>query len=299
MKTYLALVLGVFACATSVIFIRLSEVEPVLLSSYRTLVAALFLMPVFIGRVKKHRAELTLGHFRCVFWPALALALHFISWTMGARLAPATNATLIVNTAPLVMPFFLYLMMREVVNRQEIIGTLVAFSGVMILAGGDFTLSPEYLLGDLICLGSMVMVAFYFCLARLNRDFPSIWLYLVPVYGLCGILCLLAAVVLGVPPQPLSLKECLLMLALGCVPTIIGHSLINYSMQQLRGQIVSVANIGQFFFAGLMALLIFGEWPSLSFYLACPLVLIGAFIAIWKPHRGVMRPVESTKPVSR
>ena len=99
----------------------------------------------------------------------------------------------------------------------------------------------------------MLLFALYLSLGRRNRDIPSIWLYVVPLYAMAGLVCLVAgaprlATVLAFP-----LREWLLLLALAVVPTILGHSLLNGAMKHFRGNVVSVCNVGQFVFAGVLA----------------------------------------------
>lgn len=277
---YLLLLLGIVSCSTAVIFIKMSTVNPFLLAGYRTLFAAILLSPLFIRQLRSRPDAFSWRHIARAVFPAAALSFHFITWNIGARSTNASNATLIVNMAPVVMPFLLFFLMREVVNRREILGTLLAVTGMFLLAGGDYALNRENLTGDLTCFISMLLFALYLALGRLNRDFPGIWLYLVPVYGLTGLICFAAAGVVTNPFQVYAGREYLILLALVLVPTIIGHSCLNYALKHLRGQVVSICNLSQVLFASVMALLLFGEVPAPVFYLAAALIVGGATIAI-------------------
>ena len=276
----LALILGVFACSTAVILIKASTVHPFLLSGYRLLFASILLTPVFLHYRRVHRGQFTRRHLRRIIWPALLLAAHFISWTIGARLTGAANASVIVNLTPLITPFLLGLLGIELVTRGEIVGTGLAMVGVFLLSAADFHASPDYLLGDVLCFGSMVLFAAYLVLARLNRDFPSLWLYLVPLYAAASVFCFIAAVPVTDVFTLYPANQYLYLLGLALIPTIIGHSLLNRAMKHLRGQLVSIVNLGQFFFAGVMAYVVFHEVPSRLFYLASLLILLGAAIAL-------------------
>jgi len=48
----------------------------------------------------------------------------------------------------------------------------------------------------------------------------------------------------------------------------------------MRGQVVSIVNMGQFIFAGAMGYLFLHEVPALPFYAASVLVVVGAVLAI-------------------
>jgi drug/metabolite transporter (DMT)-like permease len=280
MLALLLLVCGVFCCATSVLMIKSSHLHPAVLSSYRLLLAAFLLSPLYAMNVREYRAEYSARDLRLTLLPACTLALHFISWAQGAQWTSAANASLIVNMVPVVMPFLMFLTMREVITREEIIGTAVSLAGVLCLSASDFWVSRQSLLGDIICFGSMLLFAYYLAQGRVNRDFPNLWLYLVPLYAFAGALCFLVALLAADPLGPHSARDYLLSLGLAVVPTIAGHSILNHAMKHLRGQIVSVVNLFQFLFAGMLAYVIFGEAPHLVFYAAGALVVGGALIVI-------------------
>lgn len=292
MVRHLLLVLGVFACSTSVLMIKASTLHPAVLSAYRLLMAAALLSPLFWRALRRHRGEYTARHLWRSIVPGVTLGLHFISWAWGAQATGAANASLIVNMVPIVMPFLLFVTARELVTRREIIGTVVALLGVFLLTASDFLISRESLMGDLVCFASMLLFSLYLVLGRRNRDFPDIWLYLVPLYGIAGIFCLLVSAFVVAPLTVYAPREYALTLGLAVIPTVIGHSCLNDAMKHLRGQIVGIFNLGQFIFAGLLAYLLFGEAPDGAFYVAGALVVGGACIVIGT----AAQPDAATKP---
>ncbi len=276
----LILLFGVFACSTSVIMIKASEAHPIVLAAYRLLIASAVLTPVFIRVLRREKATYRVEHLRRSLIPAVFLAVHFISWAMGGRMTYAANATLIVNMVPLVMPFILLLLLRERVHAREIAGTVFALAGVFLIGVSDYTLDPALLYGDFVCFLSMVLFAVYLALGRRNRDFSNIWLYLIPLYWMAGLICLVAAVVMRLPLTGYPATEYGLLVALALVPTIMGHSILNNSLKYFRGQVVSVVNLLQFLFAGTMAYFFYSEIPAPAFYLAAVLVGFGAWVVL-------------------
>lgn len=283
---YLLLILGVFSCSTSVIFIKISETHPMVLSCYRLLLGGALLAPfLLLNRTSPDRLP-TKEILRRAFPPAVFLSVHFVTWIMGARMTPSANASLIVNMVPVAMPFLLLLVIRERVTRAEICGTVLGMSGVLLLGFGDFHLSREHAMGDAVCFLSMLFYAAYLIYARKNRDLPSIYLYVVPVYLMAGLMTLLGAGLLefsGRNPLwigPSTGREAVAILGLALVPTVIGHSLINWALRVIRGQAVAILNLSQFIFAGLLGFLILEEVPPAVFYLASVLVITGAVIVV-------------------
>lgn len=278
---YVFLLLGVFGCSTSVILIKSSETHPMLLVPARLLIAAALLSPMFWLDWQKHRTAFTRDHLRRTTLPAVVLALHFITWTYTARMTLAAQATLIVNLVPIAIPFFLHSLVGERINRTEIIGTLIAIAGLVLLTAADALAGTGTLFGNLLGFGSMLLFAWYLALGRKNRDFPSLWLYVVPVYLQAGVLCSLAAIPWFDTFPIGSLREWSLLVGLAVLPTIVGHSLLNLSLRHFRGQIVSLCNVGQFIFAGAMAYFLFNEHPAAVFYISSVIVISGIALVVF------------------
>jgi len=278
---YFLLILGVFACSTSAVIIRLSATNPIVLTAGRLVVAIVMLAPVFRLELRRHRGAFTWAHVRRTHLPALVIAAHLMAWSVGARLTAVAQSTLIVNLVPVALPFLLHWIARERVNRAEVGGTVVAVAGLVTLSAKDALSGGGSLFGNLMCFLSMLLFALYVALARRNRDFPSVWLYMIPVYGQAALICLLTAIPWIGAFQFGSARECWLVFALAAVPTVCGHSLINAALRGIRGQIVSLVNLSQFIFAAVMGYLLFREAPSVAFYAASAVVVAGLAIVVW------------------
>ncbi len=285
MLRFLLLLSGVFFCSTSVILIRSSSLPPSLVGTYRLLFASILLFPVFLKSWHTHREKVRPRLFlRCVL-PAVLLAIHLISWAQGARMTYIANATLIINLTPAVMPLLAFFLIKEKVTRREILGTIVALAGVAILSVNAFSINPDYLWGNIICFASMTIFAGYLAFGRINKDFPSIWLYMVPVYTiatLCSLVFSLAtldSVSIG------SWEEVGWMLAMAILPTILGHVTLNNSLRYFTAQTFAVVNLHQFVSAGLLGWLIFSDTPPITFYFAASLCVGGAIIVIHEANR--------------
>ncbi len=272
------LALGVWGGSTAVIFIRLSHLPAEVLSAWRLLLAALMLYPFALQASRRASPAARRPAFFATLLPGLGLAAHFISWTHGARMTSASQATLIVNMTPLAMPFVLLFVARERVNRGEWLGTAIALCGLFVLLAPRLENNSGSLAGNLVCFASMLCSAIYLGLGRLSRHDGSIWLYLVPVYFWAGVACLAASLHRHAAQLIPAASEWLWLIALAVIPTIIGHGLLNKSVRTLGAQAVSVCNLGQSAFASVMAWLVFQEKPSVTFYPAAILIAIGAII---------------------
>ena len=191
------------------------------------------------------------------------------------------QATLIVNLVPIALPFFLFWLVRERINAAELAGTALAVVGLATLSVKDVLQGGGSLAGDSVCLLSMLLFALYLALGRRNRDFPSIWLYVIPVYAQASLVCLIVALPRIHTFAFASAQEWALMVGLAAIPTVCGHSLLNAAMRRIRGQIVSLCNVSQFVFAGILGFLLFGEVPKFLFYAASAIVVAGVAIVVF------------------
>lgn len=277
---FLLLLFGVICASTAVIMIKASTEQPFLVAAYRLLIAALVLSPLFWKDLGRWPTRYGLKELSWALPPSIFLAVHFMSWIVGARMTQVANASLIANLTPVVMPFFVWLVFRERVTRREVVGTVFTLLGLIVLTGSNLRVSPTSFTGDLICFGSMLAFAAYLALGRKNGARLSLWLYMVPLYTMAGLICLGCAVVFVNPIKPYTLTNLLLIAGLGVIPTVLGHSILNLSLQYFRGQVVSVTNLTQPIFATLMGFIIFGEQPRVLFYLAAAAILAGVLVVL-------------------
>jgi drug/metabolite transporter (DMT)-like permease len=285
MLNIIILLLGVFCCSTAIIFIKAGNMDAALLAALRVLIAAVILSPLF-WREWRRRPDITIATcLRRSLIPGTLLAIHFISWIAASRMTPAANASLIVNLVPLVLPVMLFLLLREKLTGREIVGTALALGGMALLTGADFQLNRQYFFGDLLCFGSMLFFALYLAWARRHQEADTPWLYVVPLYVMAGIVSLLLLPLLtwlklADPLQHYTGHDWLMVAGLAIVPTVFGHSILNISMKRIRGQLVSIINMGQFVFAAILAYMILHEVPDKTFLPASILVVLGAVVAI-------------------
>ncbi len=285
-RELLFLLFGELIASTAIIFIKATGVHPFLLASYRLLLAAAMLTPLLLIRLRRRGRFLSLQELRLTLIPGIILAVHFLTWIAGARITLAANSSLIVNLIPIAMPFVAFFLTGEKLNRMEAAGTLVAMSGMAILVGADYTLSPATFGGDILCFVSMVFYAAYLAYARRNNRGQDLWIYVVPLYWIGGLSGFAASIPFVNPfDQPGGWFELLMIFCLAFFPTVVGHSIMNRSMRIFRPQLVSLINISQFLFSVVWGYLFFAELPEPHFYPASLLIIAGAAVVVLRSNR--------------
>lgn len=283
---WIVLIAAVIIASTAVIMIKATEVHPNLLASIRLLGAAALLSPLYFKEYRARRESnlAPTSHWaatKITIVPGMIVSLHFISWIIGARMTTAGNSTLIVNMNPVAMPFIAFFLSKVRPTRREIAATGIAIVGILVMGAGDFSLSTEYVAGDIICFLSMLCFTAYLAFSRRNNADGRLWTYIVPLYTVGGLLSLAAAAVAGPPAfSPMGWKDILIAFGLVVGPTVIGHSVLNWAMTVLRPQTVSIINLFQFVFTTIFAFFLFGETPKPAFYLTTVLILTGAILSV-------------------
>ena len=280
MKLKPLILLGsVFAMSTAVVIIKMVKVDPATLAAYRQFLAALVLAPLFLRGLKDF--NYTQAHLRHSMFAGVVLGLHFVSWIIGVRMTLAANSALMVNLVPAFSPIFLFLMVKEKLNRKELLATGLSLLGVVLLLLQEFQVSNESVSGVVVCILSINLYIVYIVLARRNKDrFNSVFVYIVPLYVTGGLVALAASFLLGENHLDYPLTDWLWVLALGLIPTVLGHSGINWSMRHFRGQTVALASLNHFIFTTVLAYFFLQEVPGSSFYLAVLFIVPAALLAI-------------------
>ncbi|MEG2365957.1 MAG: DMT family transporter [Alistipes sp.] len=164
-------------------------------------------------------------------------SLYFLTENMALEYAPASNVSLLVCTAPLWTSLLLSAFHRdERMSRRQIVGSSVAFAGmVLVVLNGHFILqlSPQ---GDLLALSAALLWALYSLIIKgIGTKYPNLFLTRkIFFYGLLTILPFLLLrqstfdIALLAPPV-----VWLNLLFLGFVASMLCYLLWNISMQHL------------------------------------------------------------------
>ena len=91
------------------------------------------------------------------FWSLLFLSAVFTMqiglFNLGTKFTYASHATILINTHPFFTAMMAHFFISgDELNIRKIFGLVVAFSGVLIIFGGNLELQLSYLLGDLLVL---------------------------------------------------------------------------------------------------------------------------------------------------
>lgn len=215
----------------------------------------------------------------------LALAVHFVSWFESLRLVSVAVSTSVVVTYPVFVLWLERAFESIEVTPSRAGGVAAALAGVALLAE-PWRGSGGSALGVALALLGSFAGAVYFYSGRIARRRGAGTLE----YTLSAYTTALAAVTAYLALQgrdPLSVpRESIPYLAaLGLVPMIAGHTLINYALKYYHASLVTTLTLLEPFGASVLALVVLGEKPPAYAVPGAALAVLGS-IAVARGTAG-------------
>lgn len=282
----LALGLATFASAPIVVRLAGAGADPIAITTIRTLVAALILLPFWWFHADGRRstppeARNTWG------WSWLAglfLAAHFTLWVASLGLTSVASASVLVTSHPVLLILIESVFLGMRFQRLTWVGVLIAFAGSLMLALTDQTPAQTYshpAIGNLLALSAALMFVGYILISQKIRRYHT-WLdYVGRVYLTTAVFTAvffwlgggsLAAFTPGVVWSGLGL-------AVGA--QLIGHGALNYAVKFIRPTLLSTLILAEPVFATLLAVIVFSEVPAVLSIAAMGLIMAGILTSWW------------------
>jgi drug/metabolite transporter (DMT)-like permease len=282
---YISLGVATFAVSWASIFIRLAEADPIATAFYRMAFAVVLLAPFSLPGIIPQLRKLTSGEKGLLALSGVFLGFHFASWIASLEYTTISNSVIIVSTQPFFVAIMEALLMKTKISRNAIIGMVLAFFGMVIIARSDFHLGGDHFLGDILAFIGAICVAGYLMVGRRIRQKLDNRYYILPVYAIAALTILLTAIPFKSQMIGYPIDTWMYFLLLALIPTIMGHSLYNYLLKFLRAHLVSITVLGEPIGATVFAALIFAEYPSTATYIGGVLILIGILLALFRRSR--------------
>ena len=279
---YAALTFAVISVAFSSIFITELEhagVRPVIVALYRMTLATLFLLPASIKLRRDEIASLARRDLMLLSLSGFFLALHFLSWITSLQYIPIAASVMLVASHPLFVAIAAHFVLGESPTRRNLAGIGIGLLGTAVICYDGLRGIGNALLGDgLAILGAVAMVG-YFLIGRKTRARISLLGYATPVYASCSMFLLLWALATRENLTGYRNVDWLLFIALAIVPTILGHTVLNWAIKHVPASVVSISLLGEPVVAALLALAFFSQRPSRTTIAGGVLVLLGIYFA--------------------
>jgi drug/metabolite transporter (DMT)-like permease len=275
------LAVAVLAVSFGAPLARLAHAAPLAVAAWRMTIAAAIIVPFALLRGGLLPPA---GQRRAAALSGVLLGLHFGLWIPSLWLTSVSASVVLVETAPLwvllASPRFLGVPIRT----RNLGSFALAIAGVGLIAHGDLQVSARALLGDALALGGAVACAGYLIVGKRLRGQMPLDRYLAVVYGGAALTLVAGVALLRVPALPADAPSWLCLLGLAAVPTLTGHTLMNWALAHLEAYRVNLVMLLEPVLATAWAWFFLAEPPPLHVIPGAALVL-GALALEFLPTR--------------
>ncbi len=283
-RVYTVLGFGLVAISMAAIFIRYAEAPGVVVAFYRMAIASLVLLVMSRGRLelnKISKRNLVLSVLAGFF-----LAIHFASWISSLSYTSVAASVSLVSSQPLWVVLFSWLFLSLKPKLMTLIGIIVAVTGGILIALGNFSGASAPVLGNSLAIIGAISYAAYLLLGRVIQKDLSLSSYVLLAYGSASLFLLPLPFIFKFSYFAYPPNTFLWIGLLALVPQLIGHTSINYAMKHLNPNLVATAVLLEPVGASLFALLLFKELPGIQTLLGAAILLTGVIITVRSSEAG-------------
>ncbi len=276
-KIYILLFFGVTVISTSGILISLSTAAPLIIAFYRMFFSVLIMTPFIFFRYKAHP-----GHF-FKLKPLLAgafLAIHFFLWNTAFEYTSIANAVIFIALQPFFTYLLEYFFAKEDLRPGILSGLAFALLGSIIISIGDVNILFSKVWGDILAILAAFSAAAYLFTGRSMRKELEYFPYLYIIYTYACLFLFLLSLITGQDFYGFEKQNYLYFISLALGPTLVGHSILNYSVRKVPATIVSLSILLEPVLTTIIAWLLLGEGISWMTLAGGLFILSGVYRAI-------------------
>lgn len=291
-RAYFVILLAVVATSSAAILIRYAldaDMPPLMIAGARLAIAAVVLTPLALRRHISQVANLSRRELALIILSGLCLAFHFTAWVSSLQFTTVLVSVVIVSTGPIWVAILEVLFLHIRLSRLVVAGLLIALAGGLIIGipieGGaeltargahDFSATAT---GALLAWIGALSISVYMLIGRALRTrlhvIPYVWL----VYGVaaicaCAVILLTSTQVTGYAAEGYAV-----LLAMGLIPQLLGHSSLNYLLEYFPAALVSMFSQLEPLGSALLALVLFRELPPEQQITGSIIIVIGVLVA--------------------
>ena len=277
---FFILVLGAVSIAFSPIFVRFSDVDPIITAFYRIFLSLpFFLFFSSTKLIEKINFNVFKNHFALIFISGLFFALDLICWHWSIKLTTVSKATFLSNLAPIVVIIYALFFLKEKFSKFFVIAVLLSLSGMFLLLGESFQFNKTQFLGDLLgVLTALWYGSYIVTISQLRKKFNSTTIMFLSG-SVSSALVLIAALLFEQNLIPQSVFTITVLFLLGFICQFMGQTFITYSLAYLPASLSSLSLLIQPVTATILAYMFFEEKLTLIQFMGSILILIGIYIA--------------------
>ncbi|WP_044894302.1 DMT family transporter [Bacillus alveayuensis] len=284
LKPYLAVFIGALSVSTSAILVKWADAPAAVTAFYRLFLTVLFMTPFFMKYIQELRT-ITKRDWLLSVISGVLLAFHFILWFESLNYTSVTSSVVLVTLQPLFAFIGAYIFFKERLTMGAALSGLLAIAGSMIISWGDFQVSGKALFGDILALLACMMVTGYWLFGQDLRKRLSLMTYTYVVYGVSSITLFLYVILFQYPLFSYEKTDWICFVLLAVVPTLLGHSLMNWSVKWVSAATISMSILFEPVGASILAYFLLGEIIQPPQWIGGFFILTGIGTYLWSENK--------------
>ena len=277
---FFILIIGAIAIAFSPIFVRFSDVDPIMTAFYRIFISLpFFLFFSSFNIIEKVKLPQFNNSYVIFLVSGIFFALDLICWHWSIKLTTVSKATFLSNLAPIVVIIFSLIFLKERFSKFFYLAALLSMVGMLMLLGESFKFNKSQFIGDLLGVLTAVWYGSYIVtISQLRKKYNS-----TSIMFLSGIVTAIILLIVSILFEqsliPQSLFTITIIFLLGFICQFMGQSFITYSLAYLSASLSSLCLLIQPIAATVLAYFFFQEKLTTIQFFGSALILIGIYIA--------------------
>ena len=277
---FFILIIGAIAIAFSPIFVRFSDVDPIMTAFYRIFISLpFFLFFSSFNLIEKVKFPEFNNSYVIFLVSGIFFALDLICWHWSIKLTTVSKATFLSNLAPIVVIIFSLIFLKEKFSKFFYLAALLSMVGMLMLLGESFQFNKSEFIGDLLGVLTAVWYGSYIVtISQLRKKYNS-----TSIMFLSGIVTAIILFIVSILFEqsliPQSLFTITIIFLLGFICQFMGQSFITYSLAYLSASLSSLCLLIQPIAATVLAYFFFQEKLTTIQFFGSALILIGIYIA--------------------
>lgn len=256
---FIALAIGVVSVSTSAILVKVSDAPSGVIAFYRLFFSVLLMSPIFLLKYVKELRLITKHDWVFTGISGVFLAFHFILWFESLNYTSVASSTVLVTLQPLFAFIGTYFFFKETLSQKAILSGVLAIVGSVIISWGDFKISGTALYGDFLALAACALITAYLLFGQTIRKRMSLVTYTFVVYSFSTITLFIYVISKGEALVGYGKNEWVYFGLLALIPTLLGHTLFNWSIKWLSTSTISMAILFEPVGATLLAVYLLNE----------------------------------------
>ncbi len=256
-----ALLPAVLAVSTAAIFVRFADVPPLAAAFWRGgFCAIIFLFALFSVNVRRALREMWPAKILGIAGATVIIALHQVCFITSLSYTSIAASTFLTCTQPVFTAFLGYIFLRESVSwrsRLAIAGAILGMAAITFGGGAG----EAALTGNLLALTASILAAIFVLFARSYRQTVPLVPFMLTLHVSGSLFLMLLAAISGVSLTGFGAENWTGLLLLALIPTMIGHTLLNFAVGHLPAFVVSASILGEPVGATLLGWALFAEIP--------------------------------------